>query len=79
MVNFIIVKLLISSGANIESRDSLGCTPLFIAAMNNHYDIFNYLLSCGENLEYFSNRGLTSRNAVTNILPSIFTDFWRNK
>ena len=43
--------LLISSGANIESRDSLRCTSLFIAAINNHYDIVNYLLSCDANLQ----------------------------
>ena len=42
---FEIVKLLIENGADKNSVDSLGWTPVFLAINNNHHRIVKYLMS----------------------------------
>lgn len=55
-----IVKYLISHGADIESKDIRGYTPLMQATNNNKGKIVEYLISIGANLNEKDNRGNTA-------------------
>ncbi|TRX89494.1 hypothetical protein FHL15_009663 [Xylaria flabelliformis] len=46
-----IVQLLIEKGADVESEDSYGYTPLHIAAENGHQEIVQLLIEKGANVE----------------------------
>lgn len=46
-----IVRLLLEQGANIESKDSDGCTALPHAAKMGHQDMVRLLLEQGANIE----------------------------
>ena len=57
--DFQTVKYLISHGANIESKDTNGVTPLYIASRNGHIEIVKYLISHGANIESKTNQDAT--------------------
>ena len=45
-----IVKYLVEKGANIETENEDGNTPLFIACEKNNNDIVKYLIEKGANI-----------------------------
>jgi uncharacterized protein len=51
------VRLLLERGANIESRDSAGSTPLRIAVLLNREDIVQQLLEAGADFRIRDNEG----------------------
>ena len=54
-----IVKLLISSGADIENKTKGGFTPLHIASLNGHLEIVKYLILSGANIQNKTNHRIT--------------------
>ena len=55
-----LVEQAMQNGANLESTDNLGKTPLHLACCNGHLDVVRYLLtSHGANLEATDNNGKT--------------------
>ncbi|KAJ1474693.1 ankyrin repeat-containing domain protein [Baffinella frigidus] len=48
------VRKLIAAGANIDERDSSGCTPLYIAALNGQAAVVRVLLDGGADKEAMS-------------------------
>jgi transcriptional regulator len=54
-----ICLLLLQKGADIESRDNYGCTPLSLASYNGHTDVVNLLLERGADMESRDNYGHT--------------------
>ena len=54
------IEYLISHGANIESKDKYGFTPLHIASIHNYLPIVEYLVSHGANIESKENNGASS-------------------
>ncbi|KAL2820650.1 hypothetical protein BJX63DRAFT_418288 [Aspergillus granulosus] len=55
----VIVKLLLDRGANLDSTDSSGRTPLSYAAQNGHEAIVRLLVDRGANLDSTDNSGQT--------------------
>lgn len=55
------VKALIDNGADIDSHDSKGWTPLMIAAINGNYAIASLLIREGCNIGAESKDGKTAR------------------
>ena len=49
--------MLIEKGANIDATDINKWTPLMMAAMNGNYDVVNYLVSQGSNMQSESTDG----------------------
>jgi ankyrin repeat protein len=47
-----VVELLLEKGADVESKDRLGRTPLLCAAINGHEAVVKLLLEKGANLEF---------------------------
>lgn len=54
------IKLLLSNGANVDSIDHLGRTPLHIAAEKNYHGIAHLLIEYGANANVKNNAGLKS-------------------
>jgi len=50
-----VVKEAIEEGANIETKDNNGCTPLHHASCNGHKDIVKLLLKTGANVKSINN------------------------
>ena len=44
------VELLLSTGVDVNSADSEGATPLFLASLNGYTDIVELLLNAGANV-----------------------------
>jgi len=59
------VKYLVEKGANIESKDNFGCTPLHRASWGGNLDIVKYLVEKGANIESKDNDGCTPLNSVS--------------
>lgn len=57
-----VVKVLLGRGANIDSKNSLGWSPLYIAAMSGHEDVITMLLRAGA--EISSRNGPRGRTAT---------------
>ncbi len=53
------VKSLLDSGANIESKNKVGATPLIFASVNGHNDIVKLLLDRGANVNAKTTTGIT--------------------
>lgn len=53
------VKECFNSGANLESRDHDGNTPLRLAARAGYFDIANFLIKAGSNVDAKNNLGST--------------------
>ncbi len=53
------MKLLISNGANVNDRSSLGDTPLMIEAKNGHLEVVQLLISRGAKINAKNNYGMT--------------------
>jgi ankyrin repeat protein len=53
------VRILLNSGAEIETRDSDGATPLMLAASVGQTEIFKFLLERGANMDVRDKRGMT--------------------
>jgi len=63
-----VVKLLISSGADIDARKSGYVSPLQAASMNNHLDVVEYLLASGAD----PNRNYIFRELGAAIAAAVF-------
>jgi len=61
------VKQLLLQGANIESRDSFGMTPLMNAAWVAAVDIVEYMLAEGADMNAKDNNGKTALDLVREI------------
>ncbi len=59
-----IVKFLVKSGADIESKDAENQTPLHIAAKNNKLEIAQFLVERGEDTESKDNENRTPLHAA---------------
>ena len=44
------VKMALLSGEDVESLDHTHCTPLFAAAVHNHFDVVELLIKAGANV-----------------------------
>ena len=54
-----VVRLLIQSGADVDSRDNCGCTPLMPASHAGYLDVVRLLLESGAVADSFDNYGWT--------------------
>ncbi|EAY13438.1 ankyrin repeat protein, putative [Trichomonas vaginalis G3] len=63
--NLKLVKYLIESGCDKESRDNKGCTPLIHASIENNIEVINYLISVGANIEGKDNSEATALHIAT--------------
>ncbi|KAJ3115191.1 enhancer of mRNA decapping [Phlyctochytrium bullatum] len=62
------VKVLVEKGkADLECRNDDGSTPLFLAAMNNHLPVVQYLLKAGANPKALTNSCLTPLHAAASM------------
>ncbi len=52
-----IAKMLIEAGANVNSTDSEGYTPLHVSCSEKHFDIIQMLLDAGANINAQNNNG----------------------
>jgi ankyrin repeat protein len=52
-----ICRLLIDKGAQLEAKDSIGCTPLHWAAVQGHVEIVRLLCDRGADVEACTNDG----------------------
>lgn len=52
-----IIKFLVGSGVNLESKDNLGCTPLHYACKYQSIEIIDFLINSGVDLEARDNSG----------------------
>jgi serine/threonine-protein phosphatase 6 regulatory ankyrin repeat subunit B len=48
---------LLENGANVDSKDTLGTTPLIIASNNGNYEIVELLLKYGATIDITDKRG----------------------
>ena len=55
-----IIEILLDSGADIESKNMDGYTPLMMASTSNRLNIVEFLLDNGANIDSKSNDGYTS-------------------
>jgi uncharacterized protein len=60
MVDLQMIRLLVSKGAKLESRDDQGTTPLMSASWAGNDDIVKFLLSKGANVAAKDNEGRSS-------------------
>lgn len=58
---------LINKGADIESRDTLGWTPLMNASWIASVEIVNHLIELGADINYRNNDGLTALEMIKSI------------
>ena len=61
------VTSLLEQGANIESVDSFGCTPLMNAAWIGSSTLVNFLLAKGAKTETKDNEGFTALEKIKEI------------
>ena len=54
-----LLNIFINEGANIETTNNNGCTPLLVAVKNNYIELVNLLLEKGANIEATNNYGYT--------------------
>ena len=54
-----VVKLLLDNGANIDTKDKSGATPLWTAAQNEHDNIVKLLIDKGANVNTKISYGFT--------------------
>mmetsp|Transcript_4122 Transcript_4122/g.4534 ORF Transcript_4122/g.4534 Transcript_4122/m.4534 type:complete len:134 (-) Transcript_4122:53-454(-) len=59
-----IVKYLISKGANVNSKDKFGITPLLAATYEGHFEVVKYLVSVGADLKAKGPDGTTAKEAA---------------
>ncbi|GMG06610.1 unnamed protein product [Aspergillus oryzae var. brunneus] len=52
-----IVKLLVEKGVSLETKDRNGCTPLLLAAVNQHAAVVKLLIEKGVNTKYKDGQG----------------------
>jgi ankyrin repeat protein len=57
---YLMIRNLLSQGANIEEKDSQGLSPLSLMAKNGNSDMVKLLLQFGANINSIDNRGYTA-------------------
>jgi hypothetical protein len=62
--DLVLVSFLIGHGADIESRNELGQTPLYRAAVRGHIEIVRYLLEHGAQAQGADYQGVTLEQAI---------------
>ncbi len=51
MGNEEIVRMLVSKGANVNTKAERGATPIYIASQNGHEKVVRFLIECGADME----------------------------
>lgn len=51
MGNEEIVRMLVSKGANVNTKAERGATPIYIASQNGHEKVVRFLIQCGADME----------------------------
>jgi len=68
-----IVKYLLQSNAEIETKNFKGNTPLLAAIINNHYEMVLILLENGANQQIYNNQSETPLTLTKQNLPHIYS------
>jgi len=69
----VVLQLLLEKGANIESKDECGRTPLIVASQNGHKEVVQLLLEKGADIEVKDKNG----KRVLDVCDSAMSDFIR--
>lgn len=76
-----IAQLLVENGANVNTVNRFGCSPLFEPCMNSNYEFIEFLISNGADPSLKDNDGISCQGmAITNPrISSIFSRGYRAK